>query len=262
MNSRKLLICLAMCVPFATASATTITTASVRGLSFRLIDLAPDDGITPWAVATHYGPTWAPTVAEITLNGDWREVHSSDENSPVSLSMSADGVIGSGSAAGGASLSDKTASATAYMSGIGASNYFTANAEAWTGTANFWLSPMTAIELTGTSALHTSSTRIEEEGVATAGLGIGYIDFIDGHDVYMAMTTHQDVQTYRTTDLDGLLQLTFSNELASDRFVSLSAYASAYASGYGSAIPEPSSMMLWAAGFGALLWLRTRRRGA
>jgi hypothetical protein len=224
--------------PILPAAAQTSASAGIQELDYRLIDLNPDDGITPWIV---FGDSWSNSAASIAnLDKDIMQQLQNEKYGALNFNT----VYGSGG-----TLTSST-SASAFV-----------NAQSGTADANtvnalyFSLSPNTQLLFTG-------------NGYASAVFNLGYGNA--SANATMVGTLSDDVgnlasATARVSALGGansgpmLIALTSQG---SSMYGSVTMQVTTRAMSIAEPVPEPASAAMLLAGGGMLAALARRRRKA
>jgi len=268
MKPCRLIPVLASLMLCATATAQTTSTASVSGISYRLIDLDANDGIAPWLTFVYGSVMTAPS--SLTVQFDNSDQQSStlgaQQQDPITLDQvngtaSAHGVLTSTGA-----LSSLGLTVVANAAGDGSFNYKRATVQGSSGVTNFELSPMTAVVFTASSALTAQTTQYADWAVASSWISL--TTYVNGQPTYTqdykSLTSGYDLPLGSgatiETQLD-LLRVGYANFSNSNSETSFNAGTFANSDGFYPAapVPEPSAYAMLLAGLGLMAFIKRRR---
>ncbi|UMR29587.1 PEP-CTERM sorting domain-containing protein [Massilia sp. MB5] len=250
-----------------TASAEATSNATVSGVSYQLIDLDLNDGISPSLIFVDYGMATAPTSLQAGFEGNQVAFQTlgSRDLAPISMNQT----HGTGSMQGyvtsSGTLDSLSLGVTAQISGDGSYSYLQTSATGSSGYTNFILSPKTGVIFTANTTLNGRTSQVGDWAVAMSWLGL--VTYVDGlYDTTLSEIktlssfydqTSSGVKTERLTDT---LLVRYDNLTNAGQGSGLNVSGFANSMGYmPTPVPEPSTYATLLAGLMLTAYAKRRR---
>lgn len=258
----------AMCgglIAFSAAAQTT-TTATVSNVSYRLVDLDPNDGIAPSLTVVNYGTVTGPSslTAGFEMNAVQVDVIGPSANMPINLAETHGTASASGAITGDGALASMGLSVTAKATGDGSFTFIQASAQAGSGLTNFLLSPKTQVIFTADSSQIGQTQQAGDWAVANSWISI--LTYVNGQPDYVqspwnTMNSYNVGGGAHTETWNGVLTVSYQNLSDAAQVSAFGAGAAVNSDGFGAPlpVPEPSTYAMLLAGL-AMTGFAARRR--
>ncbi len=251
-----------------TATAQSTSTSYISTISYRLVDLDLNDGITPSLSFVHGSNETGPSSFSVQFDnsGLFSSTFGAHQQDPITLGQVNGTASAHGTLTSNGSLDSLGLTVVANAAGDGSFNLKRATIQGSSGVTNFELSPMTAIVFTANSVLTGQTKQIGDWAVSSSWISL--TTYVDGQPAYTqdykSLNSAYDVplgngakiETQQNTLLVGYANFSSGN---SETSFSAGTFASSDSYSPAAPVPEPSVYAMLLAGMGLIAFVKRRR---